>query len=129
MGRFLYYKHKFKDLYTYSENLLRVDWDGCVEVVSGEAKISYGEEYARIKLEVKEGFEEKALKIIQNRCGESYEFTFTDGFQGHQYIHEIRNGRMVYRSRISNNGRKAKSRVTNIFVVIIEDRMYIYLIG
>lgn len=56
------------ELCAYTEELLEIEWNDCIESAAGDVEeTEYDEEVAHVKLEVKQGYEEEVLGIVQNR--------------------------------------------------------------
>lgn len=122
--------NKYKDLCAYTEKLLKIEWDDCIESATGDLE-TRGEELAHIKLEVKDGYEEKVLGILQNRFGQSYDLGDSwPGWGGHPYAAEIENGDTRYIFMTLMAGKRATTRTVIIYVVYDEkEQMYIYVMG
>ncbi|MBD5537830.1 MAG: hypothetical protein HDQ99_19700 [Lachnospiraceae bacterium] len=126
-------KNKYKDLRVYTEKLLEVEWNDCIETATGDVEREMWEEdWANIKLGVKEGYEEDVLNILRNSFGEPSDISrvIVPDYQGHEFAAEIRNGDLQYIFKIYMEGEWAKTRNIRIYVVYDEKgQMYIYIMG
>lgn len=130
MTAFFCRESKYKDLRVYTEKLLEIKWNDCIETAIGDVEIVYGEEVAHVKLEVKIGYEEEVLSIVENRFRQSLEQYIIPPWQGHEFIEEVKNGNIQYVSRMAMDGKRIKTRNIEIYVVYDENnRMYIYVMG
>ena len=130
MAAFFCRESKYKDLRVYTEKLLEIKWNDCIETAIGDVEIVYGEEVAHVKLEVKIGYEEEVLSIVENRFRQSLEQYIIPPWQGHEFIEEVKNGNIQYVSRMAMDGKRIKTRNIEIYVVYDENnRMYIYVMG
>ena len=120
---------KYKDLRVYTEKLLEIEWNDCIETATGDVEREMWEEdWANIKLGVKEGYEEDVLNIVRNRFGKPFDLShfIMPGYQGHEFVAEIKNDNIQYIFEISIKGKIDKTRSIMIYVVYDEnDRMYI----
>ena len=123
--------NKYKDLCGYTEKLLKIEWNDCIELATGDAYKSDGEELAHVKLEVKTGCEEEALSILQNRFGRSLDpYDIWPGYGGHPFAAEIENGNTQYIFMTFMKGNRAKTRSISIYIVYDEiGKMFIYVMG
>lgn len=126
-------RNKYKDLCAYTENLLKIEWNSCIESATGDVKIEMGEEeWANIRLEVKRGYEEDMLNIVRDRFGKPLDLSHTivPGYQGHEFATEIKNRDIQYLFETSLEGKRAKTRNIMIYVTYDEKgQMYIYIMG
>ena len=128
-------RNKYKDLCAYTEKVLKIEWNGCIESAAGDIETKIGEdELAKVKLEVRAGCEEEALNIVQNRFGKRFEMeisrTIIPGYQGHPFAAEIENSDIQYIFATCMEGKKVKTRSIRIYVVYNEKgQMYIYIMG
>lgn len=133
MAAFFCRNNKYKDLRVYTEKLLEIEWNDCIETATGDVKRKIGEEEnAHIKLEMKEGYEEKVLNILRNSFGKPFDpsLVIVPGYQGHEFATEIKNGDLQYVYEIAMEGKRAKTRSIDVYVVYDENnRMYIYIMG
>ena len=122
---------KYKDLRVYTEKLLEIEWNDCIETATGDVERKIGEEEnAHIKLKVREGYEEDVLNILQNSFGKPLDTTIRYGYQGHEFATELENSNIQYIFATAMEGKRAKTRAIRIYVVYDEnDRMYIYIMG
>lgn len=128
---FFHIRNKYKDLCGYTEKLLKIEWNGCIEQAGGDAYKSDGEEHAHVKLEVKSGCEKEALGILQNRFGRSFDPDDSwPGYGGHPFAAEIDNGDTQYVFMTLMKGNRASTRTIIIYVVYDETgKMLIYVMG
>lgn len=133
MAAFFCRRNKYKDLRVYTEKLLEIEWNDCIESATGNVEKKIGEEEnAYIKLEVKEGYEEEVLNILRNSFGKPFDLSLVivPGYQGHEFATEIKNGNLQYVFEIAMEGKRAKTRSIDIYVVYDENnRMHIYIMG
>ena len=133
MTAFFCRESKYKDLRVYTEKLLEVEWNDCIETATGDVEREMWEEdWANIKLGVKEGYEEDVLNILRNSFGEPSDISrvIVPDYQGHEFAAEIRNGDLQYIFKIYMEGKWAKTRNIRIYVVYDEKgQMYIYIMG
>ena len=129
---FLYRRNKYKDLCAYTEKLLNIEWNDCIESTVGEVELYMGEEYPHIKLAIKAGYEEEALSIVQNRFVKPIDFSGTNypvvlNYQ-HEFATELENSDIQYVFWIFMNGKVKITREIRVYVVYDENnRMYIYV--
>lgn len=120
--------NQYKNLYAYTERLLKIKWNGCIESVEGDAD----KEAVHVKLEVKAGYEEEVLRIVQNRFGESLDIerNFRLAHQRHAFAAEIENSDILYIARIALPIKRCKcTRDIYIYIVYHEKgQMYLYVI-
>ena len=122
MTAFFCRKNRYKDLCVYTEKLLEIKWNDCIETATGDVKRKIGEEeHAYIKLEVKVGCEEDVLNILRNSFGKSLDPIIRYSYQGHEFAAEIRNGALQYVFEIFMEGKRAKTRNVKIYVVYDEN--------
>ena len=127
---FLLWKNQYKNLCAYTEKLLKIKWSGCIESVEGDADKGA----VHVKLEVKAGYEEEVLSIVQNRFGESLDIERNRlSYQRHAFAAEIENSDILYVSWIGlSHGllQRCKCfRMVYIYVVYNEKgQMYLYVI-
>ena len=125
-------RNKYKDLCAYTEKLLKIEWNDCVESTAGDVKLDRGEEYAHIRLEIKAGYEEEALSIVQNRFVNPLDlsrFTAVLNYR-HEFATELKNSDIQYVFCIAMRGKRALTREIRVYVVYDESRrMYIYVMG
>ncbi|MDE7434816.1 MAG: hypothetical protein K2N01_03185 [Lachnospiraceae bacterium] len=133
---FVCYDNKNRDLtaYTdfiaYTEKLLNIEWQDCIETAVGDVKVADWEEYANIKLKVKEGAEEKVINIIKDRCGKSRDVSShtIPGYQGHELADELRNSDIQAIWNVFMEGKRVKTRCVYIYVTLDnEGGMYVYI--
>ena len=133
MAAFFCRESKYKDLHVYTEKLLEIEWNDCIESATGYVERKIGEEEnAYIKLGVKEGYEEDVLNILRNSFGEPFDLSWVivPGYQGHEFAAEIKNGDLQYVFEIFMEGKRAKTRSIDVYVVYDENnRMYVYIMG
>ena len=133
MTAFFCRKNRYKDLCVYTEKLLEIKWNDCIETATGDVKRKIGEEeHAYIKLEVKVGCEEDVLNIVRNSFGEPFDLSWVivPDYQGHEFAAEIKNGDLQYVFEIFMEGKRAKTRSIDVYVVYDENnRMYVYIMG
>lgn len=122
-----------KDLCAYIERILKIEWSDCIEVATGNVETRIGkDDYAYVKLEVKEGYEGTVLNIVRNRFGNPTDLSgfIMPGYQGHEFAEEIKNSNTQYVFETFMEGKEAKTRSIMIYVVYDENnRMYIYVMG
>ncbi|MDE5867255.1 MAG: hypothetical protein K2H31_11770, partial [Lachnospiraceae bacterium] len=117
-----------------TEKLLEIEWNDCIESIAGEVKLDRGEEYARIRLEIKAGYEEEALSIVQNRFVKPLDFSGTNypivlNYR-HEFATELKNSDIQYVFEVLMRGKRAHTRPIRVYVVYDENsRMYIYVMG
>ncbi|MCM1263337.1 MAG: hypothetical protein NC313_11520 [Butyrivibrio sp.] len=126
----------YKDLCKYTENLLDIEWNNCIESAEGSVEDKYNiseEERAFIKLKVKSGCEETVSDILQERFKQNIMelpgFSILN-YQGHDFGTELKNSdiQAVYSKFME--GKAAKTREITIYVVYNENNlMYIYVMG
>lgn len=129
-------KSEYKDLYKYTENLLDIEWNDCIESAEGSVEDKYNiseEERAFIKLKVQSGCEEIVSDILQERFKQNMMelpgFSVLN-YQGNDFETELKNSdiQAVYSKFME--GKAAKTREITIYVVYNEDNlMYIYVMG
>lgn len=129
---FLYRRNKYKDLCAYTEKLLKIEWNDCIESAAGDVKLDWGEEYARIRLEIKAGYEEEALSIVQNRFVKPLDFSIINGpvvlNYRHEFATELKNSDIQYVFETFMSGKRKLTRDIRVYVVYDENnRMYIYV--
>ena len=131
MTMFFCRRNNYKDLCGYTEKLLKIEWNDCIELATGDAYKSDGEEHAHVKLEVKAGCEEEALSILQNRFGRALDpYDSRPGYGGHPFAAEIENGDTHYIFMILMKGNRASTRTVIIYVVYDETgKIFIYVMG
>lgn len=128
------FQYKNQDLKKYTERLLNISLEDCMETAEGEVEIDImGEEFSLIKFRVKDGEEEKAVSIFKDRCGMKNYYDPSQplpGYCGHRFAKEIKEGEILFLSSVSMEGRWAKTRFIEIYVVLDEKgQMYIYVMG
>ena len=133
MAAFFSRLSKYKDLCAYTEKLLKIEWNDCIEAATGNVEIGIGkDDYAYVKLEVKEDYEEDVLNIVRKRFGKPLDLSrfVMPGYQGHEFTTEIKNGDIQYIFETFTEGKRVKTRSIMIYVVYNEnDRMYVYILG
>lgn len=118
--------NQHKNLCAYTERLLKVEWSGCIESEEGDAD----KEAVHVKLEVKAGYEEEMLRIVQDRFGESLDIEQNrlPVSQRHAFAAEIETGDILYTSRIALSIGSKGARAIYIYIVNHENgQMYLYL--
>ena len=132
---FLYKRNKYKDLCAYTEKLLEIEWNDCIESAAGDVILDrVDEEYAHIRLEIKEGSEEEALSIVQNRFVNPLDFSRINipvvlNYR-HEFAAELKNSDIQYVFETFMRGKRARTREIRVYVVYDESRrMYIYVMG
>lgn len=116
------------ELCAYTEELLEIEWNDYMESAAGDVVESeYDEEFAQIKLEVKQGYEEEVINILQNR------FTIRTSSEAPplpKSAEEIKNGDLRYVFSTFMEGKRAKTREIAAYVVYDESgKMYVYIMG
>ncbi|MBD5479471.1 MAG: hypothetical protein HDR14_09295 [Lachnospiraceae bacterium] len=116
------------ELCAYTEELLEIDWSDYMESAAGNVeKSEYDEEFAQIQLEVKQGYEEEVINILQNR------FTIRTSSEAPplpKSAEEIENGDLRYVFSTFMEGKRAKTREITAYVVYDESgKMYVYIMG
>ena len=133
---FVCYDNKNKDLtaYTdfiaYTEKLLNIEWQDCIETAVGDVKVVDWEEFANIRLKVKEGAEEKVISILKDRCGKSFDVSFhaIPGYDDHELADELRNSNIQSIWHVFMEGRRVKTRSVYIYVTLDNKScMYVYI--
>ena len=133
---FVCYDNKNKDLtaytdfITYTEKLLNIEWQDCIETAVGDVKVVDWEEFANIRLKVKEGAEEKVTNILKDRCGKSFDVLsyIIPGYNGYELADELRNSNIQSIWHVLMEGRRVKTRSVEIYMTLdAEGRMYVYL--
>ena len=123
-------RNKYKDLCSYTEKLLEIEWNDCIESTAGDVKLDRGEEYAHIRLEIKSGYEEEALSIVQNRFVNPLDlsrFTAVLNYR-HEFGAELKNSDIQYVFETVMRGKRRHTRAIRVYVVYDENRrMYIYV--
>ncbi|MDE5801774.1 MAG: hypothetical protein K2I22_02525 [Lachnospiraceae bacterium] len=116
------------ELCTYTEELLEIEWSDCMESAAGDVVESeYYEEVAQIKLEVKQGYEEEVINILQNRFIIPSE---APPLPKSEFSEEIENGDVRYVFSVFMEGKRAKTREIIAYVVYDESgKMYVYIMG
>ena len=129
---FICRRNKHKDLCAYTEKLLEIEWNDCIESTAGEVKLDRGEEFAHIRLEIKSGYEEEVLSIMQNRFVNPLDFSeITNGLNyRHEFATELKNRDIQYVFETVMRGKRLLTRDIMVYVVYDENsRMYIYVMG
>lgn len=130
MTVFFFKKNKYKDLRAYTERLLKIEWNDCIESATGSVKTIYREEVAHVKLEVRTGYEEEALSILKNKFGKSLERYIIPPRGGHEFIEEVKSGNIQYVDKIVMEGKRIKTRNIEIYAIYNEKgQMFIYIMG
>lgn len=118
--------NQYKNLCAYTERLLDVEWSGCVESAEGDA-----DEYAvHVKLEIKAGYEEEILRIVQNRFGEylDIESNRLPESQKHAFAAEIAASDILYTFRTTLSIGSKGVRAIYIYIVRNENgQTYLYV--
>lgn len=116
------------EMCAYTEELLEIEWNVCMESAAGNVKESeYDEEVAQIKLEVKAGYEEEVFHILQNRFIILPE---APPLPKSEFTEEIENGDVRYVFSVFMEGKRAKTREITAYVVYDErEKMYVYIMG
>ena len=116
------------ELCAYTEELLEIEWIDCMESAAGNVEESeYNEEVAQIKLEVKWGYEEEVINILQNRFMISPQ---APPLPKSEFTEEIENGDVRYVFSTFMEGKRAKTREVAAYVVYDEKgKMYVYIMG
>ncbi|MDE7434819.1 MAG: hypothetical protein K2N01_03200 [Lachnospiraceae bacterium] len=136
MFLFVSYRNRYKDLtantdfIAYTEKLLNIEWQDCIETAVGDVKVADWEEFANIKLKVKEGAEEKVISILKNGCGQSLDFSShtIPGYQGHELAKELKNSDIQSIWSISMEGRRVKTKNVYIYMTLDDEGdMYVYI--
>ncbi|MDE7062789.1 MAG: hypothetical protein K2O73_06055 [Lachnospiraceae bacterium] len=120
----------YTDFITYTEKLLNIEWQGCIETAVGDVKVADWEEYANIRLKVKEGAEETVINILKDRCGQGFDFSShtIPGYQGHKLAEELRNSDIQSIWKVFMEGRRVKTRC--VYIYVTQDNaegMYVYI--
>lgn len=133
MAVFFCRRNKYKDLCAYTEKLLEVKWNDCIELATGDVERKIGkEENSHVKLEVREGCEKDVLNIVRKRCGQPLDISdiIIPGYQGHLFATELKNSNIQYNFAVFLEGKIVKTRYIDIYVVYDEkNKMYIYIMG
>lgn len=119
------------DLGAYAENLLDVQWKEYIEDATGEI-LTDEEEYALLKLKVKEGCEQEIIDILYTRCGKSIDVSsfVMPGYKEHIYAMELKELDILYIFTIAMDGKKVKTRSVTIYIANDDrNQMYIYVFG
>lgn len=130
---FIYQKNRYRDLVAYEENLLNIAMKECVESAVGEVIARVGqEEYARARLEIKEGCEEEILKILTEVCGSMEDISnYTmPAFSNHELAIEMKNREILGIFFFLRKGEVVMTRSWRIYVTVDENqKMYLYFFG
>jgi len=118
-----------EDLFAYTEKLLGIDWGDCIESAAGDVKTEDGmEEWANIRLEIRAGYEEEALDMVQNRFGEPLEPYMLPPY--HPFEAELQDGNIQYAFSVFMEGKIEKTREIFLYEVCDDEgHMYFYIWG
>lgn len=124
-------KNLNSDLCAYTESLLDVQWKEYIEDVTGEI-LTDEEEYALLKLKVKEGCEQEIIDILYTRCGKSIDVSsfVMPGYKEHIYAMELKELDILYIFTIAMDGKKVKTRGVTVYIANDDrNQTYIYIFG
>lgn len=135
MFLFVQHKNRYKDLtaYTdliaYTEQLLNIEWQGGIETAVGDVRVADWEEFADIRLKVKEGAEKRVTNILKDRCGKGRDVSFyIIPNQGHELAKEVKDRDIQSVWTVFMEGRRAKTRCIYIYLALDDEgRMYVYI--
>lgn len=119
----------YTDFIAYTEQLLNIGWQDCIETAVGDLKVIDWEEYADIRLKVKEGAEEKVISILKDRCGKSLDVSsYIIPNQGHELAKEVKERDIQSIWTVFMEDRRAKTRCIYIYLALDDEgRMYVYI--
>ncbi len=133
MGIICFHEHKYKDLISYEENLLGIEFRDYVDGVEGDIERSFfDEEYANIRFEIKAGYEEEMIEAFKGKysCFPDIASYSMPGYQNHELAIEMKSRNIKYIFISLKAGKYAMTRSTEIYIVEDENnKMYVYIFG
>lgn len=125
--------NKYKDLVGYEEELLGIELSEYVDEAVGEIITHWEyEDYAKIRLKIKKGKEEKIVENLTNQFREEkdIETYLKRGVDDEGLLSEMKTREVKHVYSIFMKGKRAMTRCTYIYVT--EDKngtMYVYIFG